>query len=155
MRNASPPSIKMPYIECTMEDTDTLRKAAFDVYSLCLISLVLSPLAFVPALVIIARYLRRSRGTRVRSHLSYALASMGLYVLVLGAVIMGWRWTAAQQFFTVQHNIFPPLFLYPALVVAPIAWWIWRLQRGYRLLQNDQAIANPWTLGKVYAQQFT
>ena len=123
-------------------------QAALDAYTLCLISLVLSPLALLPALIIILRHLPGSTQP-VRSHYHYLLASLLQYLLVLAVVILCWRYTAAQQYFSQQHNIFPPLIIYPSLIIAPIAWWIWRLLQGYRLLKNAHGIANPYSPGKA------
>ncbi|MDO5090177.1 MAG: hypothetical protein Q4D61_01395 [Cardiobacteriaceae bacterium] len=129
---------------------ETLARSAHDVYSLLLISLVLSPLTLPVALVISLYRLAQSRGNYLASHFHYALGNLVQYPMMLTLVILCWRWTAAQQFFRVQGNIFPPLIIYPTLVVLPLAWWIWRFVQGYRLLKAGQGIANPYSPGKIY-----
>ena len=79
--------------------------------------------------------------------LGFALAFLAFFFLA--GVVVVWRWLAAQQFFTVQGNIFPPLFGYPALVLLPVCWWVWRFVQGYRLLKAQQGIANPFSPMKV------
>lgn len=128
-----------------------IYRSAHDVYSLLLISLVLSPLTLPLALAVILYRLPQSRGTFLHSHFRYALGNILLYPLVLAGVVVVWRWLAAQQFFTVQGNIFPPLFGYPALVLLPVCWWVWRFVQGYRLLKAQQGIANPFSPMKVRA----
>lgn len=128
---------------------DPIYRSANDVYSLLLISLILSPLTLPLALGIILYRLPQSRGSFLRSHFLYALGNILQYPVVVLAVVLAWRWVAAQAFFTAQGNIFPPLLLYPALVILPVAWWIWRFVQGYRLLKAGKGIAEPFFWGKV------
>lgn len=134
-----------------MPNDTPLYRHVHDAYSLMLISLVLSPLTLPPALILIFYRLPHSRDSYLRSHLLYILGNIVQLPFVLFAVVMAWRWMAAQAFFTAQGNIFPPLFVYPALVILPVAWWIWRFVRGYRLLKNGRGIARPLSPFKVKA----
>lgn len=133
-----------------MQDSNLLYRRTHDAYSLMLISLVLSLLTLPLALGIILYALPKTRGSYLRSHLLYLLGNLGQLCVVLTLVILAWRWMAAQAFLTVQGNIFPPLFIYPSLVLLPIAWWVWRFVQGYRLLSAKTGIARPFTLGKIH-----
>lgn len=133
-----------------MQQSDTLYRRTHDAYSLMLISLVLSLFTLPLALGIILYALPKTRGSYLRSHLLYLLGNLVQLVVVLTLVILAWRWTAAQAFVTVQGNIFPPLFIYPSLVILPLAWWIWRFVQGYRLLSAKQGIAQPFYPGKIH-----
>ena len=130
-----------------MHTDSPLYRNTHDAYSLMLISLVLSPLTLPVALILILYRLPQSRGSYLRSHLLYQLGNLAQLPLVLWAVIAAWRWMAAQAFFTVQGNIFPPLFIYPALVILPLSWWIWRFVQGYRLLKRQRGIRHPFSPG--------
>lgn len=134
-----------------MQENNILYRHTHDAYSLMLISLILGFLTLPPALILILYHLRAARGSYLRSHLLYLLGNLVQLPVCLALIMLAWRWTMAQNFVHGQGNIFPPLIIYPTLVILPVAWWIWRFVQGYRLLKMQQGIKQPFTPGRISA----
>lgn len=124
---------------------DAQFKAANDIYSLYFIGWLLGFLAFIIGAVWAAWKVRQAQGL-VASHFQFqqSVAIQGIVVLLVAvAVNLLWYWLFAGHLSTLVMVL---------TIAAYIWWWLARCIAAYRILNQQQAIADPKTWGKPRAE---
>ena len=125
-------------------DEDALYKAANDIYSLYFIGWLIGFLAFIIGAVWAGVKARQATDI-THSHFQFqrSVAVQGILIfLAVGLFNFAWIWYFNGNWST-------PVMV--ATVIVYIRWWLVRCIAGYRILAQQQAIANPKTWSKPRA----
>ncbi|MBV7434727.1 hypothetical protein KRX19_06760 [Cardiobacteriaceae bacterium TAE3-ERU3] len=125
-------------------DEDALYKAANDIYSLYFIGWLIGFLAFIIGAVWAGMKVRKASDI-THSHFKFqrSVALQGILILLaVGLFNFAWIWYFDGEWST-------PVMI--VTIIAYIRWWLVRCIAGYRILAQQQAIANPNTWGKPRA----